>query len=185
MAENQGRSVTEILREQHGVVRDLFDSVDTASGNAKDEVFTCLRATLALHETAEEELVHPAVKRMGDDAAAAVEARLQEESEAKRMLADLEKLGVDGEGFGELLATFQRAVLAHAEAEEAEVFPFLDQSEDAESLAEMGEALLKAERMAPTHPHPHGPESALGNMLVGPFVAMVDRARDAIRGTPA
>ena len=38
-----------------------------------------------------------------------------------------------------------------------------------------GMAVLFA-RLAPTHPHRHGPKSAVGNMLAGPFVAMVDRA---------
>ena len=45
----------------------------------------------------------------------------------------------------------------------------------------MRTALEKAEKMAPTHPHTHGPESAIGNMIVGPFVAVADRVRDAIR----
>jgi hypothetical protein len=36
-----------------------------------------------------------------------------------------------------------------------------------------------AEGMAPTRPHKAAPESAVGNLLVGPFVAMVDRVRDA------
>jgi hypothetical protein len=34
--------------------------------------------------------------------------------------------------------------------------------------------------MAPTHPHPHGPTSGIGNQLVGPFVAMVDKVRDKL-----
>jgi hypothetical protein len=40
---------------------------------------------------------------------------------------------------------------------------------------------LLAEKFAPTHAHRMAPESAVGNLLVGPFVAMVDRVRDAIR----
>ncbi|MCA1672167.1 MAG: hypothetical protein LC799_08180 [Actinobacteria bacterium] len=42
--------------------------------------------------------------------------------------------------------------------------------------------LESAEARAPRHPHPHGPESALGNILVGPFVAVVDRVHDTLRG---
>ncbi|MEU1959858.1 hypothetical protein [Nocardia sp. NPDC019304] len=36
-----------------------------------------------------------------------------------------------------------------------------------------------AETMAPTRPHP-GVESATANVLVGPFAAMMDRAKDMI-----
>jgi hypothetical protein len=45
----------------------------------------------------------------------------------------------------------------------------------------MTSELEVAEAMAPTHPHKMAPESAAGNLLVGPFVAMVDRVRDALR----
>ncbi|MBV8981501.1 MAG: hypothetical protein JO086_11425 [Acidimicrobiia bacterium] len=46
----------------------------------------------------------------------------------------------------------------------------------------MGKQLQMAEKMAPTHPHPHGPEGALGNLVIRPFVVMVDKVRDALKG---
>lgn len=180
MAEQMTRTITQVLHEQHELIEDLFGQVGMTTGEQRAEVFDCLRAALAVHETAEEELVHPAVKRMGADAAAAVQARLSEEHAAKRMLSTLERIGVDGEGFDDLFADFQASVLEHAEAEEAEVFPFLDQGLDREDLRNMADQFEVLEQMAPTHPHPHGPESALGNLVIGPFVAMVDRVRDAL-----
>lgn len=36
------------------------------------------------------------------------------------------------------------------------------------------------EAMAPTHPHP-GSESAAKNLTLGPFAAVIDRTRDAVR----
>ena len=59
--------------------------------------------------------------------------------------------------------------------------PLLRRSLDADTLQSMRSAFETAERMAPTHPHPHGPESAIANVLVGPFVAVVDQVRDALR----
>jgi hypothetical protein len=50
---------------------------------------------------------------------------------------------------------------------------------DAGELAKLAEAVRVAERIAPTHPHA-GVESAALNFAVGPFVSMVDRARDAL-----
>lgn len=47
---------------------------------------------LAVHETAEEEIVHPAARRALPDGEAIVKARLQEENEAKKALAELERL---------------------------------------------------------------------------------------------
>jgi hypothetical protein len=45
----------------------------------------------------------------------------------------------------------------------------------------MRNAARLAESMAPTRPHA-GVESAAANMLVGPFAAMLDRARDLVSG---
>jgi hypothetical protein len=44
----------------------------------------------------------------------------------------------------------------------------------------MATAVRLAESAAPTHPHP-GVELAGSTVLAGPFAAMLDRARDAIR----
>ena len=183
MSETTNETVTQVLRRQHDEVRSMFQQLGTATGDARAELFDCLRATLAVHETAEEEVVHPMARTISDTADEVVRARLDEEREAKQMLADLEKIGVGGAQFDEKLRAFQAAVEAHAAAEEREVFPLLDREKDADMLRTMANALLAAEKIAPTHPHPHGPESAVGNIVVGPVVAVMDRVRDAIRAS--
>ena len=41
---------------------------------------------------------------------------------------------------------------------------------------------FKGEKLAaPNHPHPHAPDSALAQKLVGPVAAFIDRMRDASR----
>lgn len=102
-----------------------------------------------------------------------------EEDEAKSALSELEKLGPGGDGFGEKLSAFKTNVGAHASSEEQEVFPIL-RGQSADQLASLANAFEAAEAAAPTHPDPHGPESAAGNMLIGPFVAIVDKVRDAL-----
>ena len=171
----------DLLGAQHQEIRELFRQLQQG-GEGKAETFDCLVRLLAVHETAEEEVVYPALRSTGDQGERVAERRIAEESEAKQALSDLEKIGVDGEGFDPQLEQLRSAVLAHAEAEEREVFPLLRGSIDTDKLQSMGKALLMAEKMAPTHPHPHGPDGAIGNMVVGPFVAVVDRVRDAIRG---
>jgi hemerythrin superfamily protein len=175
------QTVTEFLREQHSQVRSMFAEMETAKGEARTQLFDCLRAFLAVHETGEEEIVHPAARKTGEKGEKVVEARLAEEDAAKKALSELEKIGPDGDGFDQKLAQFKSAVEDHAEAEEKELFPILESSVDADTRAAMTKKLQTAEKLAPTHPHPHAPESAVGNMVLGPFVAMVDKVRDAIR----
>jgi hemerythrin superfamily protein len=181
MATGGNGDVVALLKAQHEQVRQLFSDVSGSTGESRRDAFECLVRLLAVHETAEEEVVYPAVKRSVDGGDAIVQARLQEEDSAKQMLSDLEKIGPEGERFQTQLAALQQAVLTHAEHEEQEVFPQLRAALDAETLSKMASSLETAEKMAPTHPHPHGPESAAGNIMVGPFVAVVDRVRDALR----
>ena len=63
---------------------------------------------------------------------------------------------------------------------DGEVFPLLEEHSSPQEQAQLRERIRSAEQLAPTHPHPHGPDSELGNILLGPFASMVDRVRDAL-----
>ena len=179
MADNNTLTATQLLRQRHQDIENLFEKALAAPCEQRSEVFDCLRATLAVHETTEEMFVHPLGRlRGGDEGNRIVEARLTEEQEAKNMLADLEKLGPDGDQFATRLTMFQRAVLDHAGHEERELFPLLDRECSQEELSNLADAIIQGEQLSPTHPHPHAGENPVVLMLAGPFVAMVDKARD-------
>ena len=171
--------VIALLVRQHNEIRQLFTTLETAKGDERRDDFRELVRLLAVHETAEEEVTHPAA-RSGEGGQAIVDARLAEEREAKELLSRLDQLGPDGEGFDVLLAQLREAVLAHAEHEEREEFPRLQAAYDSEQLQTMAKAARAAEAIAPTRPHP-GIESPAANLLVGPPAAIMDRARDLIR----
>jgi hemerythrin superfamily protein len=168
------------LRDQHDTIRELFSSVADAKGDERREVFEPLVRLLAVHETAEEMVIYPALRSAGDEGTAIVDARTAEEDQAKKMLADLEKLDPASDEFNGLFIQVRAAVEQHAEKEEQEAFPLLERVTDDEQLKRMTSALKVAEGIAPTHPHKSAPESATGNAIVGPFVAVADRVRDAI-----
>jgi hemerythrin superfamily protein len=170
------------LGSQHDEARELFRTVAAERGDARRRAFEPLVRLLAVHETAEEMIVYPSIRSAGADGKRIADARTQEEDRAKKMLSDLEKLELDSAEFETQFASFREAVEIHAEREEAEVFPLLEKTTDEQQLERMTAALEVAEGIAPTHPHKLAPESALGNAMVGPFVGMVDRVRDAIRG---
>ena len=178
---SQYQDVVDLLLEQHQQVRRLFSELERVNGDARRDQFEQLVRLLAVHETAEEEVVYPAVRKMVDDGDMLADARTAEEAEAKKALSELEELGVDHPDFESQLRSLRQIVLIHAENEEKEVFPELRQSHSREQLETMARGVHAAESFAPTHPHPRGPESAIGNIVVGPFVAVADRVRDAIR----
>lgn len=173
--------VVDFLVSQHQQIKSLFAQTLSASGSAREQAFIELRRLLAVHETAEEEVVHPRAKRKIADGAAVVGERLHEEHEAKALLQKLEKLDVDSEEFTRGLTALRDAVLAHAEHEEREEFARLGEELSAEELERLGRAAKLAEAVAPTRPHA-GVESQVANLAAGPFATMLDRARDAIVG---
>jgi len=181
MGQNKNETAVDLLLEQHQQVRKLFTELKGAKGKKREEQFEMLVRLLAVHETAEEEVIWPTVRTAVSGGDALADARIKEEGKAKQALADLEKLGPKGKGFADELKKFKQLVEDHADHEEREVFPKLRQSVDEGQLQSMAAAIKVAEAMAPTHPHPHGPNSAVGNMVVGPAVAIMDRTRDLIR----
>ena len=173
--------VVGFLKEQHEQIKALFAEVSMKQGKARKHSFYALRRLLAVHETAEEEIVHPAARRCLPDGNEVVAARLREENAAKKLLSDLEHLDVDSVEFETKFQTLRTSVIAHAESEEQTEFERLGSHLKKDRLDRMRRTVELAESIAPTRPHP-GVESPMANMLAGPFVAMVDRLRDALTG---
>lgn len=176
-----GLDVVTFLKEQHEQIKEGFNLVLSRSGQPRSDAFVALRRLLAVHETAEEEIIHPAARKALPDGDVVVRARLQEENEAKKVLSELEDLDVHSAEFQRKFLLLQSSVLLHARAEEENEFNRLGDVMDAEKLDRMRAAVNFAESVAPTRPHP-GVESATANVLAGPFASMLDRARDAISG---
>jgi hemerythrin superfamily protein len=181
VADIDASDAVEMLRRQHHEIRTLMDAVNSASGASRVRDFEKLVRLLSVHETSEEEVVYPAISALGHGPAATVEQRKREEAAAKRALAELERMGADADGFTDAFARFSRSVDEHATAEDDTIFPLLVAEFDAEARRGMATLLELAQATAPTRPHRHAPESALGNLVVGPFVALADRVRDAVR----
>ena len=108
----------------------------------------------------QEEGGHPKAKSAITDGEQIVDARLQEENEAKKVLSKLEGLDVDSAEFEEMLQSFKSAVIAHAEAEEREEFSRLqaelDDDHDPQQHPDIGEQLQHGPRR-PFRVDPHGP----------------------------
>jgi hemerythrin superfamily protein len=178
--ENAG--AIEILTNQHNQIKQLFALVENSEGEQRQEEFDHLRALLAVHETAEEEVLRPVTRSKLTNGKEVAQARIDEENEAKEVLAKLEKLGTGSPEFMPQFQQFKKSVLAHAESEEIYEFPGIRSSMGADELKKMGKRIKEAERMAPTHPHPSA-KSTGANYVMGPFAAMVDRVRDAMKSS--
>jgi hemerythrin superfamily protein len=172
--------IVTLLAADHEAVIRRISELGAAPTEARAELFRELVTQLVRHEVAEESVVYPALrKEPGGDAVA--DSRHAEEAAAERLLAHMESLDPTSEEFGGAVRDLRSAVLEHAANEEAEVFPLLRANEDADYLTRLGQKFKGEKLAAPTRPHPHTPNSALGHKVVGPITAFVDRLRDEAR----
>lgn len=170
--------IAEVLTD-HIEIKELFEAVSSTAGEQRDDAFRLLVRKLVVHEVAEQEILHPLTQTAGGDAI--VDSHLHQEKSSEVMLSELEAMGVDHAHFDSALGRLRTEVLMHADNEERNELPLLDERIDADMLVNLAPVFRAAEDVAPTHPHPHSPTSPLGNAAVGPIAAFTDLVRDAIR----
>ncbi len=171
--------VVDLLLQQHRHIKKLFAAVETASSpKIRQDRFEELRRFLSVHETAEELVTHPRA-RMADGGNSVVDARLEEETASKKLLASLDGMNVQDPSFDSRFKDLKKAVLDHAAAEERDEFPLLRQSSESQRLL-MAKAVQAVEAIAPTHPHPSVGSAMTTNLMAGPLASLIDRTRDAV-----
>jgi iron-sulfur cluster repair protein YtfE (RIC family) len=173
-------NLVDALVEDHKEVKQLFSAMETATGEHRRDLFDQLREQLVRHEVAEEEIVRPLTRKYVPGGDMIADARIAEESAAERLLKVLEKTSFDSAEWNRDLAELRNSVLLHAAEEESDEFPLLRQHVEDKDLVRYGDVFETAKKVAPTHPHPNAPNTAAGNLALGPIAAIVDRARDIV-----
>jgi hemerythrin superfamily protein len=173
--------IISLLEQDHQAIRERFSELDGARADDRPQLLWELVEQLVRHEVAEEAVVYPALRREpGGDAVA--DARVAEESEAEQLLARLEKLDPATQEFQGAVRDLRATVLDHAQKEESDVFPLLTTNEESGYLALLGQKFKGEKLAAPSHPHPHAPNSAVAHKLIDPIAAFIDRIRDESKG---
>jgi hemerythrin superfamily protein len=174
------KDVLDLLEADHKSVETLFAQFDDIPSGDRDGYFSEVVHTLVGHEVAEELVVYPALREDPPDGDEIADARLAEQADAEQLLSEMESNETSSGAFTAQFKKLRESVLAHAKAEEATVFPLLKDSTTVEDRRELGERYAKAKENAPTHPHPHAPDTPPGNKALGPIAAIFDKTRDAI-----
>ncbi|TKK90835.1 hemerythrin domain-containing protein [Herbidospora galbida] len=112
--------VVALLTGQHEEIIALFPQAAES-----EQAFRRLARLLTAHEAAEQEVVHPHVRRQGGGRDSMIDDRLREEHEIKRQLSALDEMGTGHPDFPAQLESLRIEVLAHARAEERYEFSCL------------------------------------------------------------
>jgi hemerythrin superfamily protein len=169
-----------LLEQDHQEAEALLKRFDDIPVDGRDEYFCEVVHMLVGHEVAEQLVVYPAVRDDAPNGGQVADARLAEQAEAEELLAEMEKLDSSLAVFTDKFQKLRDAVVRHAKAEESTAFELLRTFTTVARLEELGERYEKAKASAPTHPHPHAPDTPPANKLVDPVAAIFDRARDTL-----
>jgi hemerythrin superfamily protein len=175
---------TELLTRDHRTVEELFaqykDGDDDSRRPAAEEIIR----ELSVHAAIEEQLFYPAIEQELADTEDMVKHSLEEHQEVKEILSSMDGMidKAHTKAFAQKVERLEKVVGDHVEEEENELFPKVREGMTKTRLNELGTAMNKAKKAAPTRPHPNAPSTPPGNVVAGTVAAVVDKVRDAAGG---
>ena len=179
-----GPDAVELILEDHAFVDALFEeflALEAGNDERKSEIAEELITELSIHAAVEEQVLYPSVREALTEGDAVVEGSLDDHQEVKEILNRLDGMEPADQDFEELMAELIDEVRTHVAEEEGVILPAVSGALSAEQLAEMGTAIERAKKLAPTRPHPHAPSTPPSNVVAGAAVGAVDRAHAASR----
>lgn len=121
-------AATNILRADHERVKTLFREVEDGRGSARERAAReCVRL-LQNHDVIEQKLFYPFARKVSAEAARLI-LRAREAHHAMNVTLSELMLLPFGERYFAKFHTLSRAVLAHAEEEENEIFPLVERAD--------------------------------------------------------
>jgi len=167
-----------VIKKDHRKVEQLFHRFERSRGAAeRRRIAADLIRELSVHAAVEEQLVYPRLREQSGEAQ--VYVALEEHHFAKLALAEIEKLPSDVR-LAAKVHVLAENVRHHVKEEERDLLPALRRALSPAQLRELGAALVKAKRIAPTRPHPAAPDEPPGNLLAGAAASAYDRSLGAL-----
>jgi hemerythrin superfamily protein len=167
-----------LLKQDHKTVEKLFKQFEKAAQPAQQRKLAReVVKELSVHAAIEEMVFYPAVRERVPAVEDTVLESLEEHHIVKWVLSELEDMKPDHERFKAKMTVLIESVRHHVKEEESELFPEVRTAIKRKELAELGDALEKAKKVAPTSPHPRAPDTPPGNLVAGPTAGVVDKVK--------
>ncbi|HEY8374226.1 MAG TPA: hemerythrin domain-containing protein [Pseudonocardiaceae bacterium] len=183
--EGRPEDLITLLTADHRRVEALFERLgQLAGGTGREAKVVAEQVVIELvrHSVAEELHLYPVVRARVPDGDRIAEHELAEHLDAERTMAELEGMNPEHEEFWPTVHRLMRQIRQHVQEEENELFPQLRSVCTTEELVELGRKAALAKTIAPTRPHPAAPHTPPGNLVLGPMMGVLDRARDIVSG---
>lgn len=180
MTSTASDSIDAVLRSDHAAIkRALAELRANTDPSETGELFELLCADVVRHFVAEEQYLLPAVREHLDGGEALSDDSFAEHERIEDLLRKLDHDDTTDEQIGAVIDELEAAVNAHINAQEGSVLPELVAASNPEQLSELGQGVLGAEQLAPTHPRAFHPKSATVSKVTSWLVGLVERTLDA------
>lgn len=177
-----------LLKNDHKTVEDLFKRFEKLGPRAvktKDDTVERIIRELSIHAAIEEMIFYPAIREALDksnsDVRDMVLESLEEHHIVKWVLSELDGMSPEHDRYDAKVTVLMENVRHHVEEEEKDLFPKVSKLLGRKTLDELGDAMARLKKTAPTHPHPRSPDEPPGNLIAGAGAALVDKAVDTGR----
>jgi hypothetical protein len=180
--------VFEVLGTAHREVEQMLGRMQAMMGEPAQlrgeggALADTLISAVSQHEAAEEQYFWPAVREKVSDGGSLADGGIEQETEGKKVLAELDGMAPGDPQFIPLMTKFAHAARTHIAYEEQQVWPVFRAALPADEANRLGAQLAAATHAGPTRPHPHTPPSPALLKTAGPVVAAADKLRDAASG---
>ena len=143
----------QLLKNDHQIVSGLFDQIESASGQAKTQLFNRLKSELDVHALIEEMIFYPALENKKESREITLEA-YEEHKVVKDLLAELANGSSADEEWDAKLKVLRENVDHHVDEEEGELFDKANDVLSDEDLERIGEDMEaeKARQLGQTPP---------------------------------
>lgn len=174
------RDIIAVLTEDHERIEQAFRRLEQpTTAPQRGAAVQGVSQELLRHSAAEKQWLYPELRKLADGGDAMADHELHEHAAVEKALKELENVkDPDAPMFHSYLTALITDVRQHIAEEESEVFPRLRAALPPADLIRLGDEVEKAERKAPTHPHPAAPSKQPGNKILSPIISMMDRVRD-------
>jgi len=129
-----------LLKADHRKVEELFEELESASGQAKMQVFQQIKTELELHTHIEETIFYPALEEPKQTHDLTLEA-YEEHDVVKKLLQELGRARTANEEWEAKAKVLQENVEHHVEEEEGQLFPKASSALGADEIETLGEQM--------------------------------------------
>jgi len=174
-----------MLKADHKTVEQLFKRFERAGPRAhseKRDVVGRVIEALSVHAAIEEQLFYPVARATVPGAEDLALEALEEHHIVKWVLSELETMTPEDERFDAKTSVLIENVRHHVKEEETNFFPMVRGELGRKALSDLGDAMARAKKLAPTSPHPRAPDEPPFNMVVGTAAGVADRIGDTVSG---